>query len=151
MPVSLDQAALAATPGHDTKRDRARRSVALEFWKQHIFEVDPKKDWSVVQKALQCIDYSRPITFGPMPTAPARLVALPTKGPLGPGFFAEAPTKGATEPVEWWTIAPDAVYMKYFVPAVVVDARVDATATARYFLPGARGTTQKRVASKERG
>lgn len=157
MPVPVQDVALAASPGFDVKRERARRSVALEFFTQHIFTPDPDKDWSVVQKALQVIDYQRPITFGPMPPAPGRLLSLPEKSPLGKGFFREAesklgaPREEARVAGEWWTISPEAVYMKFFVPTALVDARTDAVQSARYFLPGARNAKGKSVATRERG
>ncbi len=157
MPVPAQDAALAASPGFDVKRERARRTVALEFFKLHIFEADTKKDWSVVQKALQCIDYQRPVTFGPMPPAPARLQSLPRGGPLGAGFFREIPPspppaaadrRGAPEA---FTVSPEAVYMKFFAPTVGVDAVSDPIVCARYFLPGARSQKGRVVVTRERG
>jgi hypothetical protein len=150
MPVPADQTKLAASPGHDVKRDVARRKVVLEFLKEQLFEADAKKDWNVVRRALQCVDYGRPVTIGPMPPAPRRLVALPKGSRLGAGFFAEAPPRGA-EGAAWWVIAPEAVYLKYYAASVYADARPAEAEIVRYFIPGARNPQGDRVATKERG
>lgn len=150
MPVVVDQAHLAASPGADHKRLRARRAVVISFFKEHIVEPDPDQDWAVAMRATQAIDFSRPITFGPMPVAPRRLVAFAAKNALGAGFFYEQPPKTMATP-EWWAIQPEAIYMKYFSPTLSVDARADAIESARYFIPGVRNTTGPRVAKRERG
>jgi hypothetical protein len=149
MPVQATEAQLAASIGHDVKRELARRAVALDFFTEHVFEADKVKDWSVVQRALQCIDLGKPVLVGPDPPAPRRLVALPPTGPLGAGFFAEAP--GKDEPAGWWVIAPEAVYLKYFAPTVRGDARARANPPARWFIPGVRTPRGPRVATQERG
>jgi len=148
MPVAVSETRLAASVGSDPKRARARRSVALDFFTEHIFAPDPEKDWSVVQKAMQCIDVSRPVKIGPEPPAPRRLIALPQAGPLGAGFFADEPSP-REDRMDWYVIAPEAVYLKYFSPSVRV-ARARTLPPARYFIPGARTAKGPRVATKER-
>lgn len=148
MPVVASQARLAASPGHDAKRAMARRAVALEFFKEHIFGADAQS-WPVVQRAMQCIDFARPVLVGPDPAPPRRLAALPPDGPLGAGFFGDAPSPKADR-VDWYVVAPDAVYLKYFAPAVRGVSRVRTAPPARYFLPGARLTKGPSVVTKER-
>jgi hypothetical protein len=150
MPVATSEERLAASPGDDVKRAIARRAVAQAFFKKHVFE--PEKDWDLVIRALQCIDYAQPVFVGPMPAAPKRLVGA-ARSPLGAGFFAEQPPKGAK--VEWWHISPEAPYLKWYAPYVIDDGGQKSGAggkagEARYFVPAARSSKGARLAIPER-
>lgn len=148
MPVPVPITQLAASPGYDKKRDTARRQVAADFLQQHTFEVDDKRDWVVVERALQVIDFQRPVSLGPMPAAPRRLVAVPARSPIGAGFFSVTPAEGA-EP-EWWIVSPEAIYMKYFAHSLHTDDPRRSPEPVRYFIPAARSGRDSKLVWRER-
>ena len=146
MPVLTSEERLAASLGEDAKRAAARRSIAQGFLKTHVFELEG--DWDLVVRALQCIDYTQPVVVGPAPAAPKRLAALPASV-LGLGFFLEQPPKSLTK-VEWWYVAPEAPYLKWFAPYVRDDEKSGKSGDARYFVPAARSSKGARLAIPER-
>lgn len=124
MPQPVDDQALAASTGGDDKRARARKSVARAFLQKHLFEDLPEaeRDWELVRRVLQCIDFTRPVSFGPEPTVPPRLVAL-TSTLLGAGFFVEPDGKTPSRQVDrtapymrWFAVAGDAALPRYLIP-----------------------------------
>jgi hypothetical protein len=126
---------LAAAPGNTVDQQRARSEVVTEFFEKHIFENGGS--WDEVRRAIQNCDFSQPVVVGPSPAAPARLVALSSKPLLAGGFFAEKAPPTLAKPV-WWVIAPEAPYMKWFLPYVSGSEGSGAAGDARYFVPAAR-------------
>jgi len=148
MPVAASETRLAASPGTDGKRIAARRAVALDFLKTHVFERD--QDWGWVQRAAQCIDYGQPVSVGPHPAPPRRVAAI-TSAALGLGFFTEQGPSG----VEYWLIAPEAPYLKWYAPYVMDDGGArpkgaGLAGDARYLVPAARAASGVRLAVRER-
>lgn len=136
MPVSVQIAALAASVGKDRKRESARRELALAFFKAHLYDRADKKNWGTVLRAMQCVDFRRPVAFGPAPPAPSRLVSVGVVSPLGGGFFAQAPPKGSEG--QWWAIPPEAPYMQYFAKAIDSESKLAGFDLVRYFIPETR-------------
>lgn len=124
-------AALGATPD----QRRARRHVAAEFLEKHIYAAGG--NWVECRRVIQCIDVAQPVLIGPGPAAPAKLVALTAKPLLLDGFFAEKAPATMTKPV-WWVIAPEAPYLKWFLPFVKGSEGSGAAGDARFFVPAAR-------------
>ena len=150
MPVPVHEQKLAASPGHDAKREAARKNVVIAFLTEHLYEPDEDKDFALVRAAAQMVDYTRPVTIGPEPIAPRRLVLLRT--PLGAGFFAEQQPKGQAQgTAEWWNILPHAIYLRYHARTLAKELLPPEPETARYFLPGVRHPKGQRVAARERG
>jgi hypothetical protein len=126
---------LAAATGSTLEQQRARREVATDFFAKNIYESGG--EWDEARRALQCFDFTQPVIVGPTPAAPPRLVAMGAKPLLLVGFFAEkAPATLATP--KWWTIAPEAPYMKWFLPFVTGSEGAGAAGDARFFVPAAR-------------
>lgn len=127
MPQTVDDKALAASTGGDTKRELARKNVARVFLQEHLFDGLPEaeRDWELVRRVLQCIDFTRPISFGPQPTVPPRLVALRSEM-LGKGFFAEPDGTTPSQQVD-----REAPYMRYFAAA-------SSAGSPRYLIPRMR-------------
>lgn len=150
MPVPVPVTQLAASPGYDKKRDTARREVAVDFFQKHIFESDPedRRDWQIVQRALQVVNFQRPVSLGPMPAAPRRLVAIAHKSPLGPGFFSVVPAEGV-EP-DWWLVSPEAIYMKYVAHALPSADPKKTPEPIRYFIPAARSGKDSKLVWRDR-
>jgi hypothetical protein len=149
VPIAVGDERLAASPGRDAKRVEARRALAMEFFREHLYEADGAKDWSVVRRAMQTVDLAYPVERGPAPSAPKRLVALPLKNGLGPGFFGAAAHDGLV--AEAYAIAPEALYLRYVAPAIRdQDEPVVRPEEMRYFLPQVRQPKGARVATKER-
>jgi hypothetical protein len=126
---------LAAAPGSSPEQQRARREVAIEFFAKHIYETGG--DWNEARRAMQCFDYTQPVVVGPSPAAPARLVAVGSKPLLQGGFFAEKAPATLAKPV-WWTIAPEAPYLKWFLPFVAGSDGSGQAGDARFFVPAVR-------------
>lgn len=126
---------LAAAPGNAPQQRQARLEVAAEFLTKNIYE--PGGDWLEVRRALQCIDLAQPVVVGPSPAAPAKLVALSGKPLLLAGFFAEKAPATMTKPT-WWTVAPEAPYLKWHLPFFPGTEGSGAAGEARYFVPAAR-------------
>lgn len=150
MPVSVPVTQLAASPGYDKKRDTARRQVAADFFEKHIFEADPedRRDWQIVERAMQIIDFQRPLSIGPMPAAPRRLVALAHKSPLGPGFFSVLPPDDGQ--ADWWLVSPDAVYLKFVAPGLASADPKKTPEPIRYFIPAARSGRDSKLVWRDR-
>jgi hypothetical protein len=149
MPVAANDMRLAASPGADAKRKAARWSVAQDFFGKHLYQ--PEQDWELVRRAMQCIDMEQPVVVGPPPIGAKRLV-MPAMSALGPGFFSEQPARG-TAKVEWWRIAPEAPYLKWFAPFVMIDdgkPPAGRLGEARYFVPAARSSKGAGLAIPER-
>ncbi len=127
MPQQVEETTLAASTGGDQKRELARRNVARVFLQKHLFDNLPHdaRDWELVRRVLQCIDFTRPVSFGPQPTVPPRLVAL-RSAMLGAGFFVEPDGTTPSQQVD-----REAPYMRYF--AVAGDAAIP-----RYLIPRMR-------------
>lgn len=136
MPVPVAFTELAASIGQDRKRESARRELALSFFKEHLYDRAEKKNWGLVLRAMQCVDFRRPLTFGPKPPAPARLVSAGVTSPLGAGFFSQAAPSGAGG--QWWAIPPEAPYMQYFAKAIDGDSKLASLDLVRYFIPATR-------------
>ena len=137
MPQPVDETSLAASVGADHKRAVARQNVARAFLERHLFEAEPERerDWELVRRALQCIDFQRPVVIGPKPPPPLRLAPL-SGSPLGPGFFAELPADGSgpAQPID-----QDAAYMRYYTRS---DAAEQTAGTQRFFIPRARAVAK---------
>jgi hypothetical protein len=149
MPIPVVQATLAASAGRDHKRIAARRAVATEFFKQHLFAEEG--DWNLVRRAMQSIDFAQPVSIGPHPPAPRRLATLASQSHLGPGFLVEQPQESAAAP-EWFLIDPAASYLKWFAPYVSDDRQKGVggkPGVARFFVPAARTPKGARLAAKE--
>jgi hypothetical protein len=125
----------AAAPGATVEQQRARRNVAIEFFDKHLYQVGG--GWDEARRAMQCFDYAQPVVVGPSPAAPARLVGLSSKPLLLGGFFAEKAPPTLTKPI-WWVIAPQAPYLKWFLPFVAGSQGSGAAGDARFFIPAAR-------------
>jgi len=126
---------LAAAAGSTVQQQRARSEVATEFFEKNIY--DGGGDWNEIRRALQCIDFAQPVLIGPSPAAPARLVVVGASPRAQPGYFAEKPPATILKPT-WWTIAPEAPYLKWFLPFVSGSDGSGATGDARFFVPAAR-------------
>lgn len=126
---------IAAAPGNTTSQRRARHDVMLEFLTRNIYEQGG--DWAEVRRALQCVDYDQPVVVGPSPAAPPKLIALTGKPLLLSGFFAEKAPPTLARPT-WWTIAPEAPYLKWFLPFVLGKEGSGEAGEARFFIPAAR-------------
>jgi len=126
---------LAASPGRSLEQQRARRDVATEFFTKNLYEAGG--EWDEARRALQCFDFTQPVVVGPSPAAPHRLVAIGVKPLLLAGFFAEKVPATVTKPT-WWTIAPEAPYLKWFLPFVTGSEGAGAAGDARYYVPAAR-------------
>ncbi len=126
---------VAASPGASPEQQRARREVATEFFVKNLYEAGG--EWDEARRALQCFDYTQPVILGPTPAAPPRLVAMGAKPLLLVGFFAEKAPATLAKPT-WWAIAPEAPYLKWFLPFVTGADGAGATGDARYYVPAAR-------------
>jgi hypothetical protein len=144
MPIQASEARLAASPGDDQKRILARKSVAQEFLRDHVF--DPgDADWDYCRRVLQTIDYAQPVVAGPAPPAPKRLAAI-GKHMLGAGFFTEQPKAGGGD---WWSFAPNAPYLKWCAPFLEDDTKLGGPGDNRWFIPAARANAPT-LANRER-
>jgi hypothetical protein len=126
---------LASSPGASVEQQRARRDVATDFFAKNIYEAGG--DWDEARRALQCFDFLQPVVLGPSPAAPPRLVAMVGKPLLLVGFFAEKAPATVAKPA-WWNIAPEAPYLKWFLPFVKGAEGAGAAGDARFFIPAAR-------------
>lgn len=149
MPVAVNDQRLAASLGADMKRTFIRRTVAEDFFTTHLF--DKEGNWQIVRRVLQCIDYRQPVVVGPFPAAPRRVAALSQHSAFGAGFFSLDPVKGVT-PVDWWLIAPEAPYIKWFAPFVAAadTSRPGKVGDGRLFVPAARTKSAGRLVVRER-
>jgi hypothetical protein len=126
---------IAASSGSSLEQQQARRDVATDFFAKNVYETGG--DWDEARRALQCFDFTQPVILGPSPAAPPRLVAMVAKPMLLVGFFAEKAPATLTKPT-WWTIAPEAPYLKWFLPFVTGSEGAGASGDARFFVPAAR-------------
>ncbi|MFO0613580.1 MAG: hypothetical protein U0414_13370 [Polyangiaceae bacterium] len=151
MPVAVNDQRLAASLGSDTKRLSIRQKLAEDFFITHIFQ--PEKNWQLVRRALQTIDYAQPIVVGPFPPAPKRVAALPKSSALGAGFFAIDPPKNFPI-LEWWLVAPEAPYMRWAARFILGDGPADdksgRPSEGRIFIPAARTKTAARLLVRDR-
>lgn len=149
MPVAVNDQRLAASLGSDSKRIAIRRHVAEDFLSTHLFEVEG--NWQIVRRALQCVDFAQPIVIGPYPPPPRRVAGLAAHSAFGAGFFSLEAPKGVT-PVDWWLIAPEAPYMKWFAPFIANDdsARAGKPGEGRLFVPAARTKAGARLVIRDR-
>jgi hypothetical protein len=125
----------AAAAGNTPDQQRARREVATEFFQKNLYELGGT--WDEARRALQCIDYMQPVVVGPTPAAPARLVVIGAKPLMHGGFFAEKAPATLAKPT-WWTIAPEAPYLKWFLPWSPGSEGAGSKGDARFFVPAAR-------------